>query len=187
MNNFRNILEECGLSDLGYRGFLFTFSNCREGANEVRARLERAVADNRWRSLFPRALVSHYHLLASDHQLLMLDTEGSYFKRRKKLFRFEAMWLDHPDFERVMTNFSDSGSDPHLSWQRKLKECGRVLRDWNSNKYENVQRRIKELKRNLEEIKCAERNETNKEEEERILKNWIVGWLERRRCGSKDQ
>ncbi|CAM8890635.1 unnamed protein product [Rhodiola kirilowii] len=105
MNNFRDALEDCGLADVGFRGFPFTFSNHREGVAEMRARSDRAVADSRWRSLFPSAMVFHHHLLASDHQLILLDTEGSYYKRRKKLFRFEAMWMDHPDFEKVVTNY----------------------------------------------------------------------------------
>ncbi|CAM8948104.1 unnamed protein product [Rhodiola kirilowii] len=178
MNNFREALKDCGLSDLGFRGYLFTFSNRREGEHEMRARLDRAVADDHWRNSFPNAMISHCHLLTSDHQMLILDTEGSYFKRRKKPFRFEAMWIDHPDFERVMAECWRSSLDSHQNWQQKLNDCGRALSVWNRSKYGNVQRRIKDLKHKLDEIKCAEGNETKKWEEERISEELDV-WLAR--------
>ncbi|CAM8934187.1 unnamed protein product [Rhodiola kirilowii] len=105
MNNFKEALGDCGLSDLGFRGFPFTFSNRRVGEKEFRARLDRVTADVDWRRIFYRAVVSHVHLHASDHQLLVLDTQGWLFKKKGTLFRFEAMWLDHSDMEGLMNDF----------------------------------------------------------------------------------
>ncbi|KAL9688925.1 hypothetical protein QQ045_033352 [Rhodiola kirilowii] len=46
MDNFRLALDDCNLTDLGYVGYPFTFSNHRVGKVEVKARLDRAVANS---------------------------------------------------------------------------------------------------------------------------------------------
>ncbi|KAL9666415.1 hypothetical protein QQ045_000746 [Rhodiola kirilowii] len=46
MVNFRRVLDDCELTDIGFSGYPFTYSNRREGDAEVRARLDRAVATN---------------------------------------------------------------------------------------------------------------------------------------------
>ncbi|KAL9659136.1 hypothetical protein QQ045_018647 [Rhodiola kirilowii] len=45
MKHFRDCLEECDLTDLGFRGTPFTFLNRRKDDQEVRARLDRVVAN----------------------------------------------------------------------------------------------------------------------------------------------
>jgi hypothetical protein len=49
---FRDTLEMCGLIDLGFSGLPFTFDNKLHGRHNVKARLDRVVADNRWRNIF---------------------------------------------------------------------------------------------------------------------------------------
>jgi hypothetical protein len=54
MDQFRNALDECGLTDLGYSDDTFTWCNhshCEGGY--IRERLDRAVANLEWHSLFP--------------------------------------------------------------------------------------------------------------------------------------
>ncbi|KAL9672151.1 hypothetical protein QQ045_028399 [Rhodiola kirilowii] len=70
MENFRRVLEECELSDLGFSRYPFKFLNCRESEAGVRARLDRAVATVDW-----RPMVRHVQLHTSNHQLIMLDTD----------------------------------------------------------------------------------------------------------------
>ncbi|KAL9671129.1 hypothetical protein QQ045_008695 [Rhodiola kirilowii] len=41
MENFRSAMEDYRLLDLGFSGYPYTFSNCREGEAEVKARLDR--------------------------------------------------------------------------------------------------------------------------------------------------
>ncbi|KAL9660265.1 hypothetical protein QQ045_025078 [Rhodiola kirilowii] len=86
MENFRRVLSDCQLSDLRYSGYPFTYSNRREGEAKVRARLDRAVANVDWRRIFPSTTVNHVQLHASDHQLLVLDTDNRCIMRKKKLF-----------------------------------------------------------------------------------------------------
>ncbi|KAL9670653.1 hypothetical protein QQ045_008209 [Rhodiola kirilowii] len=128
MENFRRALEECELSDLGFSGYPFTFSNRREGEAEVRASIDRAVATVEWRRAFSRASVRHVQLHVSDHQLIVLDTENRYVLRKKKMFRFEAMWLDHPAFSELVNEFWDSTEHHNLRWSARLRRCRERLK-----------------------------------------------------------
>ena len=44
MDGFRNVVDFCGFSDLGYCGTDFTWSNMQEGEHNIQLRLDRALA-----------------------------------------------------------------------------------------------------------------------------------------------
>ncbi|KAL9678505.1 hypothetical protein QQ045_016349 [Rhodiola kirilowii] len=188
MENFRQALQDCNLFDLGFSGYFFTFSNRRMGEAEVKVRLDRVVATVDWRSLFPQAVVSHHHLNASDHQLLVLDTEKRMVMRRKKLFRFETMWFDHPDFPQIMDEFWEGIGQRAMKWSSKLSCCKDKLTKWNKVSFGNVQRRIKQLHEELEAVKNSVRSGEILAKEKSIteeLDHWLAReeslWLQRSR------
>ncbi len=45
MQSFRDTLQTCDLHDLGFKGVPFTYDNKRVGWNNVKVRLDHAVAD----------------------------------------------------------------------------------------------------------------------------------------------
>jgi hypothetical protein len=59
MSAFRECLMDCGLTDLGYKGYSFTWSNRREGDANVQVRLYRGVATASFLDLFPDSHVEH--------------------------------------------------------------------------------------------------------------------------------
>ncbi|KAL9681463.1 hypothetical protein QQ045_013248 [Rhodiola kirilowii] len=102
MDKFKSCLEDYGLTDLRYEGDMFTYSNRRLGEREVKARLDRVVANQAWRSLFPQANVRHIFANSSDHLPILLSTVDLQKRRRaskEKILRFEPMWLRHRDFK----------------------------------------------------------------------------------------
>ncbi|CAM8914180.1 unnamed protein product [Rhodiola kirilowii] len=188
MENFRRVLDDCELTDIGYLGYPFTYSNRREGEAEVRARLDRVVASHDWRSRFPRTAVKHVQLYASDHQLLVLNTDSRCDWRNKRFFRFEMMWFDHPDFTRMMNQFWDETDFMIEDWHCKLRRCKNMLMAWNQASFGNVQRRIKFLKKELEDIRKEDRSLDVVDRERRIsdeLDQWLVReetlWMQRSR------
>lgn len=86
LNNF---MEEMGGIDLGYSGNEFTWCNRREGWRNINDRLDRAVSNNRWRLVLPRARIRHLPTNPFGHSplLLCLNVE---VRSRPCLFRFEA-------------------------------------------------------------------------------------------------
>ncbi|CAM8940407.1 unnamed protein product [Rhodiola kirilowii] len=188
MNSFRTVLDECNLSDLGYVGYPFTFSNHRMGEAEVKVRLDRAVANAVWRQVFPSSVVSHMHLYVSDHQLIMLDTERKIITRKKRFFRFEAMWLEHPKFAEAMESFWNTIDNNNQGWMDKLRSCKNFLKDWNKASFGNVCKRINKLKEDLEKVKCSTRTEDLVRKEKAITEEldfWLAReetlWMQRSR------
>ncbi|CAM8957099.1 unnamed protein product [Rhodiola kirilowii] len=188
IENFRRVLEDCNLTDLGFTGYPFTYSNRRAGEAEVRARLDRVVATVDWRCFFPRAMVRHVQSHASDHQVLILDTENRCLMRKKKLFRFEVMWFDHPDFCNMMNTFWGGLDSGTTSWSTKLTRCKEKLRSWNQSSFGNVQKKIRWLKEKLEEVRREDRSLLALERERCIsedLDRWLAReetlWMQRSR------
>ena len=98
---FRHTLLHCGLVDLGFRGYRFTWRNGRNGAAFVEERLDRFVATIEWRELFPKAIVHHLTVAYSDHDLILLDLVPAIYpqRRRCRIQRFEEKWVTHPNCE----------------------------------------------------------------------------------------
>ncbi|KAL9681842.1 hypothetical protein QQ045_013631 [Rhodiola kirilowii] len=186
MANFRQALEECHLADLGYVGSPFTYSNRRKGNDEMRGRLDRAVGNSEWMQAHPKGQVHHLNIHVSDHCIIMLviDSDGEWKRRRP--FRFAAMWMDNPEFSDVMIYIWEAGRGCSGSWSERLDVCKEKLKAWNSSTFGNVQRRVKSIKDRLEEIKALVRTEAVIEEEGRLsVDQWLlreeVLWLQRSR------
>lgn len=95
MRAFREALADCTLHDLGYMGHAFKWSNRRKAGREVREHLDRAAATASWCELFPLAVVKHLVASTSDHDPILLNSQGQprVSRPQKKLFRFESLWL----------------------------------------------------------------------------------------------
>jgi endonuclease/exonuclease/phosphatase family metal-dependent hydrolase len=92
---FRDVVDVCGLCDLGYRGVPWTFEKRVAGGSFCRVRLDRGLATPAWCERFPEAEVHHLPAYAtSDHLpiLLKLDPGSEQQARRcAALFRYEVM------------------------------------------------------------------------------------------------
>ena len=109
---FRHTLLQCGLVDLGFRGYRFTWRNGRFGAKFVEERLDRFVATPERREMFPRAMVHRLAVSYTDHGLVLLDMAPSNHPQhqRHRIQRFEEKWVTHPDCENII---QESWSQAH--------------------------------------------------------------------------
>jgi hypothetical protein len=76
---FRQTLEECELTDLGFYGPKYTWSNCQEGDSLIQERLDRGVANLEWRNFFPEAEIVVSTTTNSDHAPLFLNLRRSQY------------------------------------------------------------------------------------------------------------
>ena len=72
MEDFRDCLADCGLVDLGFSGYPFTWDNKREAAHNIQVRLDRAVCNESFAQSFPDTVVDHVMTEESDHQALLI-------------------------------------------------------------------------------------------------------------------
>lgn len=90
---FKNLINHCGLIDLGYSGPAYTWFNQRQTQFLIREKLNRAFADSRWRQKFPEANITHLPTINSDHNPILLNLEKAEKFRKRRSFKFETMWL----------------------------------------------------------------------------------------------
>ena len=72
MGNFVDTINWCSLKDLGFVGPNFTWLYQIVAGDQIRERLDRALATNGWTKLFPKAKLFHLTSSASDHSPLSL-------------------------------------------------------------------------------------------------------------------
>jgi hypothetical protein len=81
MRDFQQTIEECDLTDLGFSGPKYTWSNCREDLGFIKERLDRGFANQEWRDLFPEAVIVVELALGSDHLPVFLRLAGKLEKK----------------------------------------------------------------------------------------------------------
>lgn len=95
---FGDLIRGLHLVDLPLLGRSFTWSNKRDSPSF--AQLDRFLVSTEWIGLFPMSGQSALSAISSDHVAILLDS-GSSLPRRKN-FRFEKMWSDHPSFDSLV-------------------------------------------------------------------------------------
>ncbi|XP_042958008.1 uncharacterized protein LOC122293496 [Carya illinoinensis] len=139
MKAFTDVIDECHLHDLGFNGTPFTWCNRREMAHCISERLDRFLLNLKWHSFYPMASVIHGVIAYFDHVPIMLKlTAGSVQGPRKKLFRFEAMWVDATDCKQVIQEAwrgvegrkDLSLADPLSDNRQKLQEARNEVQKW---------------------------------------------------------
>ncbi|XP_057785782.1 uncharacterized protein LOC131003294 [Salvia miltiorrhiza] len=99
MQGFRAAIMECELSDIPLSGYQFTWSRGLGTNHFVEERLDRGMATNNWKNLFPEAVLLPVSATISDHVPLLLKCKGSAHPRHTRRFHFENKWcyeLDSP-------------------------------------------------------------------------------------------
>ena len=124
MKEFRDLLDECGLMDLGFIGEKFTWRGKRSDGL-VLERLDRATASNEWFSRFPGIKVHHLPTHSSDHKAILIKSDGI-TPRQNHSFKFEQMWLREDGCKATVVKvWGPSSQDTNmLQVARKIKICG---------------------------------------------------------------
>jgi hypothetical protein len=104
MEIFRTTLGQCNLSDLGYKGAKFTWTNCQPDSNFVKVRLDCAVANSQRCCMFEGASVQVLAARSSDHKPLLLNWEnnGQGNDKGKRGFKFEMSWTLDEEYQKVV-------------------------------------------------------------------------------------
>ncbi|KAK9990736.1 hypothetical protein SO802_025721 [Lithocarpus litseifolius] len=152
MSNFVNTINYCGLRDIGFVGPKYTWWYVRRDGEQIRERLDKALATTKWLNLFPEAKLHHLTSSASDHSLLLLKLVQRSRRRPKKLFRFESIWLKDPRCEEVVMEAWNDGLADQIDFPLVScsERCRLKLEAWNKIEFGHVGNKISELQKHLE-------------------------------------
>lgn len=97
VNDFREALKDCDLTNLGSTGYQFTWSNRRFGVNIVEERLDRFLGNSSWRESFQEKAAQNLISWSSDHSPLMIEVleKGRGNRYSRKIFHrihYKDMW-----------------------------------------------------------------------------------------------
>ncbi|RYR09735.1 hypothetical protein Ahy_B05g078136 [Arachis hypogaea] len=129
IQEFRQFVNSNSLMDLDLKGGKFTwFSNPRNGF-VTREKIDRALANWEWMSMYQNASLSLMSAVSSDHCPLILDVIPVH--RVRKYFKFEAYWADHEDCSNVVKRGwckEEQNGDEWDKISRKINNCKEELK-----------------------------------------------------------
>uniref|UniRef100_A0A803MDT7 Endonuclease/exonuclease/phosphatase domain-containing protein n=1 Tax=Chenopodium quinoa TaxID=63459 RepID=A0A803MDT7_CHEQI len=109
---FRRAMDYCQFVDMGYLGHDITWTNNRGGAYKIHERLDRFVANQAWKELYPGYFITHLSKRRSDHlPILLCMKEAFATPKKKRLYRFEEMWLRNVKCAEIIANVWEGGGD----------------------------------------------------------------------------
>lgn len=121
---FQSFLDGCGLADMGFRGYPFTWRNNRGGGDFIESRLDRALGSHSWLLHYNQSYIEHLDCIGSEHKALLLHTTVR-IRRRVTPFRFDARLFESEDVKRIVQSEWAQGiiGSPLFCLSRKIKKC----------------------------------------------------------------
>ncbi|KAF9587816.1 hypothetical protein IFM89_005820 [Coptis chinensis] len=144
LDDFVSLINDLDMTDFGFSGPSFTWSNHKIGEANIRERLDRVIANVEWLDIFPMACVSHIATSSSDHVALVLHMTGVVDSGLKP-FRFHDMWSKDVSCEGVIENCWSHPflGSPSFILNSKFKLLRTSLRTWNREVFGNIFTQIK--------------------------------------------
>ena len=153
MQDFRDVLDECGFRDLGFVGGKFTWCNGQKDGYTIWERLDRAVAITiDWLEKFSDTKVVHLECGSSDHKPIVIFPIGIP-KKNQRPWRFEQMWLEEEGcYASVEVAWNQIVlGNPMKKVEIKIDKC-QVNLKWSRMDFGNITKQLKEKLRKAEEV-----------------------------------
>jgi hypothetical protein len=124
MEEFRDMVEYCQLSDLGFIGLKFTWTNGRGSAKFTKERLDRVMGNLEWCNLFRNCEVHIMETRSSNHKPMVVKLDEENRKNcARGAFRFEANWVLEEDYHEVVREAWGAGRSRQYGARGWKAEC----------------------------------------------------------------
>lgn len=135
MAEFHACLNSCSLIDLGFSGPKYTWTNSQYVSSLIMQRLDRALANPEWHFLFPKANVTHLPRTHLDHCPILLTLHHNPLNSLTCPFRFESIWLSHPEFPSVI---AQAWALPSTNLSETFHHFTSLVTAWNKLNFGNI-------------------------------------------------
>ena len=136
--------------------------------------------NNNWFLKYPGSRVHHLHCSSSGHSPLLINLSGLDPPPRKKIFKFEEMWLSNERCVEIVeaswSSFKRGTSDSEIL--NRIDRYGKDLSWWNRNIFLNVRRELVKKKDLLAQAETAT-TISGQNHKVRELKDEIIVLLDR--------
>ena len=168
MNNFREAVDVCGLQEVDFNGYKFTYDNGREQGTYIQCRLDRAFGSDAWFDLFSDSQLVHLEREWSDHApiKLFLWPRNREMVLGDRPFRFEQFWGKEDECENVVVNAWLGGA----SMVSKLEMCAADLRKWRNEKFGPAFKKLKSRRKELKKLNGGGLTPQQMDRRKRILR-----------------
>ncbi|XP_074318651.1 uncharacterized protein LOC141655470 [Silene latifolia] len=169
--------------DVSFEGYEFTYDNGQVGADNRQSRIDRAMGNEKWFDMFPRAKLIHMDREWSDHAPIkvILRPRPDREVRGGKIFRFEQIWVGEDGCEDAIRKAWDMGYGDLPDAIRKawdmgygdlpdlLLNCVEKLTEWKGLSIGKIMRDIQAKRRRLKQLNEGNRSARALKERKRIV------------------
>ncbi|XP_074278207.1 uncharacterized protein LOC141601801 [Silene latifolia] len=168
MNNFREAVDVCGLCDLSFEGYEFTYDNGQGEVDNRQCRFDRAMKTEAWSDQFPYAKLYHLNREWSDHAPIMVKLDGRDVGEvdSRKQFRFEQIWVGEEGCEDTIRRVWDIGDCDVLE---TISRCADELKKWKGVSIGKILRDLSRKRKILSWLNENERSSGMVKERKRLM------------------
>ncbi|XP_026384372.1 uncharacterized protein LOC113279955 [Papaver somniferum] len=156
------MIQNIGLEDLGFIGNEHTWKNNNLGTGKRRSRIDMALGNAAWNSVFPSSRVLHLSQIGSDHCLIMLIIDYNQPKLWK-LFKFFQTWLND---KKCAVEIAKAWSKQVQGFAafiltKKMQFTRIALSKWNRKHFGNINHQVDTLQQQLTDIQARPHSPEN--------------------------
>ena len=153
--SFNDMIRNSSLLEFPARGNKMSWQGRRgkeKGAFTVRCRLDPALANEEWHTLFPCSYTEYLGMVASDHRPVVAFLEDK-VSRRKGQFRFDKRWVGQESLmEYISVGWFNYGVEKEDDIAAKISNCLHEIVKRQKNNPPYGKEKIDELQKALEEV-----------------------------------
>ncbi|KAG7593406.1 Reverse transcriptase domain [Arabidopsis thaliana x Arabidopsis arenosa] len=147
---FRNMISDCRLREVPSIGNRFSWAGDRNNL-WIQCRLDRALGNEAWFHLFPRAQAEYLERIGSDHRPVFVRFVNENMSRRGR-FLFDKRWTSKPEFlEIIKEGWCKDDAAGYRALMHRLANCRKSIARWKRVSNQNSKKRIDHLRQRLDE------------------------------------
>ncbi|XP_074271496.1 uncharacterized protein LOC141595430 [Silene latifolia] len=129
-------------NEIPFNGAAHTWARGNSVKTRQSVKLDRALCNSEWGTIFEEAMVHHLPAIQSDHCPIQISSNGfAPINTVRRPFRFQSCWLTHENFQELLDNNWPSTSN----FLSRLPGLSQKLQNWNSELFGDIFKRKNKL------------------------------------------